>query len=256
MPDELQFENTLERLLAEAAQSPAARPQFYRELLQSQVLVVPHEPLASADNSPGATTTLKMATIPHEGVPHVPFFLAEKFLPPRSSCVGLPAKTFFEMTRGSHLVLNPGAQHGKLFSPDEISRLLSGQLLQAEKEFQLPSNAAVIVGHPKTIPPNLLEQLSRLFATEESVLRAWLGWYHNPATEKNPGYLLAIETPRLDGFRELAGRTTLVLKEVGTGGEYCDIVRYEGSGLTGYFQSAEPFFTKPFWSRIRRSLFG
>jgi len=256
MPERTQFENKLERLLAESAQSPAARPEFYRELMHSQVLVVPHEPVAAPDDSPGATATLKMATIVHEGTPYVPFYLAEKFLPPRTRYVGLSARTFFEITKGSHLVLNPGAQHGKLFAPDEIALLLSGRLLQAEKEFQMSPNAEVIVGSPKIIPPKLLGELAALFAQEPAVLRAWLGWYHNPALEKNPGYLLALETPREDGFRELAGRTALVLKAVGTGGEYCDIVRYEGSGVTGYFRSVDPFFAKPLWSRVRRSLFG
>lgn len=255
MSDGPQFENTLERLLNEAAESAAARPRFYQELLHGRVLVCPHGNIEEHDD-PSKGATLRMAAIPHNGIPYVPFYLAEKFLPQGTRYISIPARTFFEITKGSHLILNPGSKVGKSFAPEEVERLLSGKLLEAEKEFQVPNRAPVLIGKPAKIPDQLVPQLSKFFAAEDSVLRAWLAWYHNPEMEKEPGYLLAIETTRSVDFKSLAGRVTLVLKEVGTGGPYCDIVQFSGEGITSYFRSDQPFYSKPFWARIKGGLLG
>ncbi|MGC4071203.1 MAG: enhanced serine sensitivity protein SseB C-terminal domain-containing protein [Nibricoccus sp.] len=250
MNNEVTFENTLERLLTEAAESPAARPQFYRELLNSTVLICPHGDIEESDDPEKKTATLKLEAATVDGVNYIRFYLSEKFLPPAARYISLPARQFFEITKGSHLVFNPGAKVLKTFSPDEVDRLLSGQLLQPEKEFQVNKSAKISIGQPKTVPDRLLAELSKYFSNEGSVLRAWLGWYHNPETENEPGYLLAIETTRSTDFKTLAGVVSLILKETGTEGHYCDIVQYTGRDLTGYFRSDRPFYSKPLLRRL------
>lgn len=256
MAESTKFENTLERLLVEATGSVAARPAFYRELLQSQVLVCPHGDFDDDSESASGKKTLRLAAIEVDGGTQIPFFVAEKFLPPRARYIGLPARTFFEITKGSRLVLNPGSQWGKFFTPEEVDGLLSGKLLQPEKEFQVRAGAQLVIGAPAETPPRLLEQLSRFFDTEPGVLRAWLAWYHQPENEPHPGYLLSIEVSRSVDFRELAGRTSLVLRQTGTAGHYCDIVAYAGNGFTAYFRTARPFYAKSFWLRAKGQLVG
>jgi hypothetical protein len=256
MENTVKFENTITRLLAESAESAAARPQFYRELLHSLILICPQGGIEENSDPGKQTATLRLAALPHEGIPYIPFYLTESFLPANVRYVSLLAKQFFEITKGSYLVLNPGSKVVKTFTPDEIERLLSGKLLEAEKEFKVQKNARIIIGKPKEIPGQLLEQLSKFFDSESTVQRAWLGWYHNPALEKMPGYMLAIDATRSVDFRALAGRVTLVLKEVGTGGHYCDIAQYTGDGITDYFRSDPPFYSKPLWSRLKGGLLG
>lgn len=256
MSKDAQFENTLERLLTEASASAGTRPHFYRELLHAVVLVCLYGEIEDGGDSTKGASILKMAAITHEGVAYVPFFLAEKFLPRGARYVSLPARMFFEITKGSHLILNPGDNVSKTFTPQEVDRLLSGQLLEVENEFQVRNSTKFIIGQPAKIPAGLREQLAKFFAAEDGVMKAWLAWYHNPEVEKAPGYLLAIETLRTLDFRALAGRTSLVLKEVGTGGHYCDIVKYEGTGLTKHFCVERPFYSKPTWTLIKASIFG
>jgi hypothetical protein len=57
-------------------------------------------------------------------------------------------------------------------------------------------------------------------------------------------------------FRALAGMVSLVLKEAGTGGHYCDIAQYTGRDLTRYFRSEEPFYSKPISRRLWASILG
>jgi hypothetical protein len=254
--DEPKFENSLERLLIEATDSPAARPQFYRELMHSSVLTCPHGDLEESDD-PKRETTLKLTVITVKEIQYVPFYSAEKFLPRGVRYLSLPARQFFEITKGSHLVLNAGDKFVKTFSPAEVERLLSGHLLEVEKEFQIKTSARLSIGKPKEIPPHLLEQLSKFFAAEDAVLRAWLAWYHQPENESRPGYLLAIETTRSVDFRVLAGMVTLVIKEVGTGGRhYCDIAQYTGHDLTSYFRFETPFYSKPALRRMWATVSG
>ncbi|HEY4248914.1 MAG TPA: enhanced serine sensitivity protein SseB C-terminal domain-containing protein [Lacunisphaera sp.] len=256
MSDDPKFENPVEGLFNEAADSVAARPHFYRELLGSQVLICPHGNIEESDDPEKYTSTLKMETVTVESIQYVPFFLAEKFLPPRRRYIPLSAKRFFEITKGSHLVLNPGHVPMKTFAPDEVAKLLSGELLKPEKEFQVKNNASLVIGPAPENPLQILDQVAKFFDREPGVLRAWLAWYKNPTVESQSGYLLAIEIVSSVDFPNLAGRLSFVLKEVGTGGPFCDIVRYTGSDFTRYFTSQKPFFSRPLWRRLKCTMFG
>jgi hypothetical protein len=243
------FQNTLEQLLADSAKSEASRPYFYRELLASTVYICPHEPVVQS-NTAERESVLKLATIAHEGVNYVPFFTSPRYAPQGTAISQIPARVFFEVIKGSSAVINPGYVPMKTFTPSEIERLLSGAILAPEKQFEVKSGTRAIIGQPSHIPPRLIEQLSEHFSRNDQVIRAWLGWYHNPETEAKPGYLLAVETRRSQEFERLAGMISLVIKEVGIGTEYCDIVRYTNSGITNYFSPQRPFYSMSLGQRI------
>lgn len=248
-PESAQFENTLERLFKEAADNEAARPYFYKELLESMVYICPHDPVFPSEKSEDMST-VRLATILHEGTNYVPLFTAPKRVPPGSRCYQIPAKVFFEVTKGSHLVLNPGHLPMRTFTPDGVARLVSGAVFAPEKEFTIKNEAPSMIGQPSVKPTRLLEQLSKLFAQNPVTLRAWLGWYQHPQIEAKPGYLIAIEVRCGANFEDLAGLVSVILREVGTGGPYCDVVQYTGRGLTGYFRSQKPFYRAPLLRRI------
>ena len=115
--------NSLEIALKKAVEDPASRPTFFRELLGSNILILPagELPIVIGDML-AEGQTMRLAQVPFEGQPGVPFFTSELRLPIRSKHLRIAAKGFFEMTRGAILVMNPGSAYGKGFLPEECRR--------------------------------------------------------------------------------------------------------------------------------------
>lgn len=143
-----QFEpaNLLEIALKNAADDPAAGPVFYRELMESKVLIVPAgEKPRIVNGVVRANSQISIANLMFDGKPHVPFFSSEKRVPAGTEFLMLDARALFEITCGAPLVLNPGQPYGKQFLPDEVARLLDGTMFEpreryvARKETQIPN---------------------------------------------------------------------------------------------------------------------
>jgi hypothetical protein len=125
MSAEFEPANSLEVALKKAVTEPSAYPLFLRELLQSKVVIVPVGPQPAAIGAVvPANTAIALGTIAFAGRKCVPFFTSEARLPTGTEYLRLDAKTFFELTRGTHLVMNPGSDYGKEFCPEEITGLL------------------------------------------------------------------------------------------------------------------------------------
>src|SRR5262245_29113791 len=107
-------QNELESALMRAATDASARPGFYRALAEARLLIVPEgdpPPLEGGVLKEGAN--LALAQVEIEGQLHIPIFSSEARLPQGTRYLGLAGLDLFRITRGAHLILNPGAQYGK-----------------------------------------------------------------------------------------------------------------------------------------------
>src|SRR3990172_7157059 len=103
-------QNELEAALMRAAADPAARPAFYKALVGAQVLIVPAgEPPPLVNGVLKEAAKLALAQIEIEGQPHIPLFSSEARLPQGTRYLALATSDLFTMTKGAHLILNPGA---------------------------------------------------------------------------------------------------------------------------------------------------
>jgi hypothetical protein len=119
-------ENVFETALQLAASEPAHRPEFFRRLLESTIFILASSgQLEGQDDGP---VTLKEDTqiqvtnwVKPDGSRFIPFFSSMRTLQHAISAnekyIALPARTFFEMTRGAALILNPRSPIGKEFTP-------------------------------------------------------------------------------------------------------------------------------------------
>lgn len=94
--------NLLEIALKNAVEDPASRPLFFRELLDSKVLIVPagEKPRIVGGSIPEGTK-ITLAQIAFDGRAAVPFFTSLLRVPPGTEYLLLDAKTLFEMTKRS-----------------------------------------------------------------------------------------------------------------------------------------------------------
>ena len=251
MSDPFEPINLLEMALKDATDDPAFRPRFYGELLDSKVLIVPAgEKPRIVNGVVLKNTKIAIANIEFGGRSCIPFFTSEARLPPGTEYLALDARALFQMTRGAYLVMNPGAAYGKEFFPDEVSRLLDGSVFEPRERYVAQKPMQVMIGQPSEYPKELVAALSRLYGSIAEVKRAWVAFYQNPERDKEGGLLIGVDVESRDMDR-ISGQSGIVIEGVPKKQKYVDLVRYDGSGVSGYFSNQKPFYQR---SAIRQFL--
>jgi len=244
----------LEIALKKAADDPACGPQFFGELLDSKVLIIPagEKPPIVGGVVP-QNTKIAIAPIAIGDRNCIPFFTSEVRLPTGAEYLLLDAKALFQITRGSFLIMNPGAAYGKEFFPDEVSRLLDGSVFEPRERYVAQKPMQVMIGQPSEYPKELVAALSRLYSGLQEVRRAWVAFYQNPERDKEGGLLIGLDVEAGD-MNRISGQTGIVIESVPKKQKYVDLVRYDGSGVSGYFTDQKPFYQRSgirqFWNRL------
>ena len=250
--------NLLEEALARAADEPAARPEFYALLLESEVFVIGHT------NAPGdgetllpAGAKLSIATWQKkDGTQFIPFFSGlealQQALTEEAGFVTMPARSLFETTRGASLILNPGLAYGKEFLPTEIDALLSTGLNHVPTERVVEKATKVLLGHPAHYPSEMVSSLNVLLSKHAGIKAAYLCLMHEADSTQAPVLVVGFEG---DGdvkraMRE-AGSVVADTAPHGAPVDFVEIKRGE-AGLSDYFlTSVKPFYQRAWGVRLR-----
>jgi hypothetical protein len=231
-------QNTLERSLVAAATDPAARPQFYRDLVAADLLVI-QEPDAPPQQ-------LKIRPVEVNGHDCLPVFSSlprlQQFVDHEVGYVAMNALEFMKITRGAFLLLNPGSDYGKEFLPEEIASILDGTIWQPQSSYTAERDTQVLLGQPARYPAELVDVLGRVFAKFDSVRAAYLAHFFNPAQGDKPHTLIAIEAA--DHWEQIAAEAGMAANGVNVPDPPVDFVRLPSSGLDSYFQNVEPFYRR------------
>ena len=253
--------NDLERKLMLAADNPASRPEFYKALMASEVFVIGF----TDSESEGVKTIPAGAKLSivnwekNDGTPIIPFFTSlealQRALKEESKFVALPAKSFFEMTLGSFLVLNPSSPYGKEFFPSEIDALLKTGMNNAPQTRVVQKETKVLLGQPANYPTEMVSALSALLAKHSAVKAAYLCLMHDPSSAEKPSLVVGFEgeTDLTEAMKE-AGP---VAADTAPKGELVDfaVLKRGEQGISDYmFQSVKPFYERT-WGAKLRSLF-
>jgi hypothetical protein len=181
--------NPLERSLVAAATDPAARPQFYRDLASSDLFVI-QEP----DTPP---QQLNIRPIEVNGHDCLPVFSSlgrlQRFIDREVGYAGMNALEFMKITRGAHLLLNPGSDYGKEFLPEEIASILDGSIWTPQQSYTTERETQVLLGQPARYPAELVDVLRRVFPKFGSVRAAYVAHFFNPAQDAKAHTLVAID---------------------------------------------------------------
>jgi hypothetical protein len=247
--------NELELALVAGARDEAARPHFYEALLKAQVFIVPSggAPLEVEGGIVQTTAQLDLATVQLNGAPHVPFFSSEARLPSGAAFLGMSAFDLLQITRGSHLVLNPGSAYGKAFLPGEVESLLDGSMFKPTETLTAKGGEQQLIGQPKDYPHKLAETVSRYLESEPDVEQAFLAQHFIAEMHTEPALLVAVVAPE-SGFERIAGAIGIIAKDTRAAPGAVDVTRLQPNSL-GYFKGQQPIYQRKKKSLLTK-LFG
>ncbi len=188
-------ENKLEEALVAAVEDSAAAPDFYRLLLESNLLVPGtvrgHE---QSDAPFTLSPDSKLDLIPgiKDGQRFLPAFTSvtrlQAYLQREMRYLTLNTRTLLEVTRGAPVILNPASDYGREFTPAQIA-----QLLDPKPHLQPQGEPMRAIGEVD-FPPGLVEALTALFAARPQVAAAWMIQVTFADRAKEPHPLVSIET--------------------------------------------------------------
>lgn len=177
-------ENDIERMLVRATSEPAARPDFARALMDTQIFLVfvadgaplVRDPDGKVTLPVGAKLAMPEATLGDKRL--IPFFTAasrarvwfngDHIVAPDK------ARDLFERFPDAPFILNPGSDYGKEFLPGEVKQLLAGHFGEGPQMQAIEKPEQVLLAHPKEIPVDLIDALAREFSATPAVRGAWL----------------------------------------------------------------------------------
>lgn len=149
-------ETALGKALRLAADDPAQRPEFFRLLLESPVYILgdPNsQEVGSRTCEPGEKISI-LNWAKQDGSLVIPFFSSlpalQRAVEQESRYIELPARSLFEMTRGSALFLDPKSQYGKEFVAAEIEALLTNGMNRLPEQRVTKEATRVLLGQPAT----------------------------------------------------------------------------------------------------------
>jgi hypothetical protein len=239
-------ENELEKALVEAVKNPSAVPDFYRLLLEADLLVLGsaegrEDARESFSLAPGSQ--LKLVTGLKDGGPYLPVFSSlarmQEFLKQESKYLSVNGRALLELTRGGPIILNPASQYGKELSPLEVKQLLDGPVSQGQSR--------IVTGEAE-YPMALVEALTPVLAARPDIETAWMiqVTFADRAGEPHP--LVGIELDsKTGGDWPSLMQAIQAAAETSAPGLVFDIQRVDRrnpAGMTSALIQAAPFYVR------------
>ena len=254
-------QNALEKALMLAADDPASRPDFYKILLESEVFL-----LGFGDTPGEGLTTFaegsKLSIVNWEkkdGTPVIPFFTSLKALQStlkeEAQFVSMPARDFFELTKGSDLYLNPTLDYGKEFFPHEVEALLETGINHVSTQRVVQKQTRVQLGQPADYPTEMISALTSLLSRHSNVEAAYLCLMHDPNVDQQPALLIGLEGDgSLEEVMKEAGSIAADTAPSGKPVDFTEIKRND-SGVSKYmYESVDPFYERTWGAKLRTML--
>ena len=244
-------ENILEKSLIKASEDPAHRPQFYRDLCESDLFIIQHGEEAPAENrrvtlEEGMSVQIK--NIEHNGKPYIPVFSSlsrlQTVLTEEVAYLGVNALELMKFTQGAELLLNPGSDYGKEFTAEEVESIVSGSIWKPIETYTQEKEAKVMLGQPQEYPDELVGALTRYFKKEKTVKRAWLSHFFNPDDGHPPHTLIVLDAS--ENYDIVMSEIGIILKNVKVPNPPVDIIPITGNGglEDRFLKEEKPFYKK------------
>jgi hypothetical protein len=245
--------NELERLLVEAANNPAARPDFYRTLLDTDlILLATVDPAAVQNGVTTQETPIQVLTWMKGEEPIVPIFSAVERLQEAVADTGTEfpyvimqgAMLFPALAQGNlNVVLNPRCVVGKEFVVQEMRDLVEGKIMERLAAEQSQQPRQVALGTPAEHPTELVDGLRMIFRNHDAIEAAYLAQIFDPASGAASHLLVGMQASGdiVPAMNEAGGAVDQLLPA----GVDVEFVLMDGGEIDGYLISqTTPFYVK------------
>ena len=244
MPLPFIAENELEKALVKAVKNPLHAPDFYRLLLEADLLVLGTVE-GREDASEKFTLTpggkFNLVTGLKDGAPFLPVFSSllrmQEYVKQESKYLSINGRALLDMMRDAPVILNPASEYGKELSAVEVL-----QLLEAPR-----SEARTVIGEAD-YPMALVSMLTGIFARRPDIAAAWMIQVTFADRAKQPHPLVGIELDTGTGGDWVSLLQAIeAAAEDSVPGMVFDIQRIDRrspAGMTGTLLQVPPFYQR------------
>lgn len=167
----------------------------------------------------------------------------------------MPARVLFEITQGAELFLNPKAEYGKEFYPEEVAMLLVNGGVSKPVEHYIDKDSQILLGQPEVYPAAMVDALTTLFSQRKPVRRAFLALMHDRALDEKPNLLVGVEVDgdaaEIDALIQEAGSVASEALADDEPVDFC-LVSEKERGVSHYLIAhTQPFYQRRWGSWLR-----
>lgn len=239
---------TLETLLKRAATEPAYRAGFYKRLLSDELFVITQNSgIPEGGQILKKDTTVNIFSFPDNKIPvftSTQRIFDKGVIKEQVQYMMMKGENLFGLAKGATFLINPYSDYGKELLPDEVERMLNGQILtDTSKTITIQKETKVQIGQPAKYPTDIVNSLKVLFANKPNVKAAYLGWIYNPGSGEPPHYIFGLDADGdLQSVTEEAGFTA---KQFLAKDEFVDFIKIDNKGgVASYLKNTEPFYKR------------
>jgi hypothetical protein len=242
-------ENQLEIALRKAATEVAFRPEFYKQLLSSRLVI-----LTDKRNLPDGVQTLKenmnvnIRTLPDGKIPVFTSrgkIFDKGVIREEVTFLEMGSADLFKLAKGATFLLNPYSDYGKELLPNEIESILNGTITtDNHKKIVIEKETKVQIGQPANYPTEMINLLKILFASRPKVKKAYLGWIFDPSSGEPPHYIFALD---IDGdYQSIMNEAGYTAQQFVKPSDIIDFIQVSNdNGLSNYFvKQIKPFYER------------
>jgi type III secretion system (T3SS) SseB-like protein len=240
--------NDLEKHLVAATHNPAARADFYRALTAAEVFIISETPKPGADGTIVADGKMqvKIQLVDVAGKPHVPIFSSKErisaIVKTEVPFIAMNGRAALLMLREADVVMNPGAEYGKLFTKEEIASILDGTVF-AMGATQNVAGQKVLLSQPKDYPNHIADALRQFFPKSAQVKRVYLAQAQFQQLGHGPHTLIGVDMT--GDWRAVVSEAGAVAQSVARPGEVIDFMQISDrpdDDVSKYLRSTTPMY--------------
>lgn len=250
-------EKILEELLIQACASPHQRPKFLEDLLNAQIYCLGKTEGDVIEEKLVEGSHVELMQFQDEnGEAYIPFFTSleklQKAIHEEQSYLKISTESLFQLTLGTQLVLNPYSEYGKVFTPQEVEKLLNGNYGSFIESYEYKEDTEILLSQPFQYPHEMVNELKKLLEIIPQVKAAYLAQMHDPQRDPEPTLLIGFETAPLDEikFQRIKNQIGHVAYESLLEKRLIDLMHLDENnaleGVSKYLkQHTQPFYVKP-----------